>query len=42
VHGNGREPVAVEHSDQLAEIVAELASVRKELGRDLRCPVSEM
>jgi hypothetical protein len=33
VHGNGREPVAVEHSDQLAEIVAELASVRKEIGR---------
>ena len=34
MHGNGREPVAVEHSDQLAEIVAELAAVREEIGRD--------
>jgi hypothetical protein len=38
VHGNGREPGDVEHSDQLAEIVAELASVRKEIGRDVKEP----
>jgi MmyB-like transcription regulator ligand binding domain len=38
VHGNGREPGDVEHSDQPAEIVAELASVRKEIGRDVKEP----
>jgi hypothetical protein len=38
VHGNGRQPGDVEHSDQLAEIVAELASVRKEIGRDVTEP----
>ena len=29
-------PVDLEHPDQLAEIVAEIASVRKEIGRDAR------
>ena len=31
-------PVDLEHPDQLAEIVAELASVRKEIGRDVTEP----
>jgi hypothetical protein len=38
VHGNGRAPDDVEHADQLAEIVAELASVRKEIARDATEP----
>jgi hypothetical protein len=31
-------PVDLEHQDQLAEIVAEIASVREEIGRDVQEP----
>jgi hypothetical protein len=31
-------PVDLEHPDQLAEIVAEIASIRNEIGRDLEEP----
>ena len=36
--GLGFFPVDLEHPDQLAEIVAEIASIRTEIGRDVKKP----